>query len=603
MSEIGEIRKTYTARWLPRYEVEVAHSELGKYQVIKGDDQYVVEQKARATMAQWDRTWERKLAAEQKRAERERLAEEKQAERERLAEEVEDKLSLAHERTREAKEARAALDGILAHALETDDSVSWDSLKDLSDYSAPKPETPAFPPKPEPFQKPRKPELSDAAYKPRLRVLDLLSKSRRIAKGQAARARFALDLRRWEQETAEAIANYNSGVRQHNEGIRQLVAQYRRDIAKWQEERQEYIGKRDESNVAIENRKAQYMGLDPDAISEYCDLVLSRSEYPHYFPHSHELEYNGNNKVLIVDYQLPSPESLPTLSEVTYVQSRDDFDEKHISASEVQRTYDDILYQISLRTIHELYEADKIGALASIVFNGYVKCTDKATGQAIMPCVLSVQANRDEFEHLNLRSVEPRACFKKLKGVGSSKLHSMTPIAPVLNISREDERFVAGRAIVEGVAAEDNLAAMDWEDFEHLIRELFEEEFAPQGGEVRVTRASRDGGIDAVIFDPDPIRGGKIVIQAKRYTNTVSVSAVRDLYGSLMNEGANKGILVSTADYGPDAYEFAKGKPLVLLNGGNLLHMLEKHGHRAKIDLQEAKKILSERSRDEQQGS
>jgi restriction system protein len=135
---------------------------------------------------------------------------------------------------------------------------------------------------------------------------------------------------------------------------------------------------------------------------------------------------------------------------------------------------------------------------------------------------------------------------------------------------------------------------MDWEDFEHLIRELFEKEFATSGGEVKVTQASRDGGVDAVAFDPDPIRGGKIVIQAKRYTNVVGVAAVRDLYGTVMNEGATKGILVTTADYGPDAYEFARGKPLTLLSGGNLLNLLEKHGQKAKIDLKEAKRILAE---------
>lgn len=127
-----------------------------------------------------------------------------------------------------------------------------------------------------------------------------------------------------------------------------------------------------------------------------------------------------------------------------------------------------------------------------------------------------------------------------------------------------------------------------------MIRELFEKEFAHAGGEVRVPRASRDGGVDAVVFDPDPLRGGKIVVQAKRYTNTVGVSAVRDLYGTVMNEGANKGILVCTSDYGPDAYAFAKGKPLVLLNGGELLHLLERHGHPARIDLAEAKLLLSD---------
>lgn len=99
----------------------------------------------------------------------------------------------------------------------------------------------------------------------------------------------------------------------------------------------------------------------------------------------------------------------------------------------------------------------------------------------------------------------------------------------------------------------------------------------------------KDGGVDAVAFDLDPIRGGKIVIQAKRYTNVVGVSAVRDLYGTVMNEGATKGILVSTADHGPDAYTFAKDRPLTLLNGNNLLHLLHKHGQQAKIDLKEAK--------------
>ena len=130
---------------------------------------------------------------------------------------------------------------------------------------------------------------------------------------------------------------------------------------------------------------------------------------------------------------------------------------------------------------------------------------------------------------------------------------------------------------------------MNWEDFEHLIRALFEKEFSGNGGEVKVTRASRDGGVDAIAFDPDPIKGGKIVIQAKRYTNIVGVSAVRDLYGTVLNEGANKGILVTTSDYGSDSYEFIKGKPLTLLNGNNLLYLLEKHGQKARIDIQEAK--------------
>jgi restriction system protein len=68
--------------------------------------------------------------------------------------------------------------------------------------------------------------------------------------------------------------------------------------------------------------------------------------------------------------------------------------------------------------------------------------------------------------------------------------------------------------------------------------------------------------------------GGKVVIQAKRYRHTVGVSAVRDLYGTMMSEGANKGILVTTSGYGPDAFDFAKDKPIELIDGGGLLYLL-----------------------------
>jgi restriction system protein len=106
---------------------------------------------------------------------------------------------------------------------------------------------------------------------------------------------------------------------------------------------------------------------------------------------------------------------------------------------------------------------------------------------------------------------------------------------------------------------------------------------------VRVTRASRDQGVDVIVFDPDPLTGGKIVIQAKRYRGPVLVAAVRELYGTMLNEGAGKGILVTTSHYGRGSLEFAKDKPLTLIDGGNLLHYLQNHGHHLRIDLSDVR--------------
>jgi restriction system protein len=89
-------------------------------------------------------------------------------------------------------------------------------------------------------------------------------------------------------------------------------------------------------------------------------------------------------------------------------------------------------------------------------------------------------------------------------------------------------------------------------------------------------------------YDRIRLFGGKVVIQAKRYKNTVGVSAVRDLYGTMQNEGASKGILVTTSGYGKASYEFADGKPLELLSGSNLLYLLKEHAEiEAKIQMPE----------------
>lgn len=375
------------------------------------------------------------------------------------------------------------------------------------------------------------------------------------------------------------------------------INKWKSELAEWEKRKEAFFQKQKEFNDKIDEMKNSYLNQNIDSITEYCEMVLNNSDYPETFPKNFELEYNPDNKILIVEYELPSINCFPKIKEIKYIAARKELKESYISESQLNKLFDEAMYKITLRTLHELFEADSANAIEAISFNGWINSINKATGKEENNCILSIQVNKSEFLQIDLANVDPKICFRNLKGVASSKLSSLTPIQPILQISKTDKRFVESYNVADSIDNTTNIAAMDWEDFEHLIRELFEKEFKSKGGEVKVTQASRDGGVDAIAFDPDPIRGGKIVIQAKRYTNTVGVSAVRDLYGTVMNEGATKGILVSTADYGPDAYEFAKGKPLTLLNGSNLLHLLEKHGHHAKIDLREAKKILAEKER------
>ena len=53
----------------------------------------------------------------------------------------------------------------------------------------------------------------------------------------------------------------------------------------------------------------------------------------------------------------------------------------------------------------------------------------------------------------------------------------------------------------------------------------------------------------------------------------------------MQNEGASKGILVTTSGYGKSSFDFADGKPLELLSGSHLLFLLAEHaGLEARIE-------------------
>lgn len=553
MTRIGPLELTYTARGLPRYRVELWHDGLNKHRIIEGPDPAVVMRKASLQAAEW----------------------------------------LAEERTAEAQAELARLREILAHALRVNHVVDWESLKDHSPFPEPKPVMEKVE-RPKPEVLPSEPRRDSPEYTPKFGLLDRLIPWRRGRVLADCQARFEIDHARWEAEVQAIKAREAEAERRYQEQLKRAEEEHAKALVQWEQRRAAFLKKQQEANEAVDKQRAAYLSGNRDAVIEYCDLVLSASEYPDYFPKEYDLDYLPDGKVLIVDYALPSPDQIPTLAQVKYVKSRDEFVERHLSKSEAAKLYDDVLYQIALRTVHELFEADIAGTISTIVFNGFVTSLDRSSGKEVTACVMSLQVQRDEFASLNLSRVDPKACFKALKGVASARLHGLAPVPPILSMQKEDRRFVEAREVASTLDETVNLAAMDWEDFEHLIRELFEREFAAKDAEVKVTQASRDGGVDAVIFDPDPIHGGKIVIQAKRYTHTVGVGAVRDLYGTVLNEGANKGILVTTSDYGPDAYAFAKGKPLVLLNGANLLHLLEKHGHKARIDLQEARQLLKD---------
>jgi restriction system protein len=393
-----------------------------------------------------------------------------------------------------------------------------------------------------------------------------------------AKAEFANRLREYHLREKEVVEAYNFAVHAYNNSLNA-------EKEKYLGERNEFLAEQKAHNSAVLAFRSRYEAGSAEAVEQYIQMVLERSSYPEPIVGEPDVRFDEASKTLIVNFWLPAPAEVPNIVECKYIASRRAIKPSEMKQKDFQAFYDEVIHQIALRTAHEVFVADYARWGQAVVFNGWVQGIDRQTGKPFTSCILSYEAPHKQFMDLDLAQVAPKECIRGLKGITAGPLIMLAPVKPIMELKRDDDRFVESKEVLDRLRPEDNLAAMEWEDFEHLVRQLFEKEFGKTGGEVRVTQASRDRGVDAIAFDPDPIRGGKFVIQAKRYNMVVPVSAVRDLYGTMIAEGATKGILVTTSYYGRDSREFAKDKPMTLIDGENLVHMFQKSGHNLHIAL------------------
>ncbi|MFI5638186.1 restriction endonuclease [Streptomyces goshikiensis] len=358
----------------------------------------------------------------------------------------------------------------------------------------------------------------------------------------------------------------------------QQLAAYRQQYDRWAAE--QLAGVRAHNSGLTELADALRAG-EAEAVVEYFSAALYASTaWPEALPRQVTAAYDPAARQLVLDWELPGYEVVPEARSVQYLPSTDQDKVKPRPVTERRALYRDLLAQCVLLVVRELYAADEFGVLDSVVVNGFVDCHDPVTGQEARFVLSTVPAARDAFEGLRLEQVSAVDCLVSgLGGQLSARPDQLTAVRPG---RRPDE--VGGGVVSHGGHAADaddepDLFAMDPIDFENLVAELFR----AMGMEAVTTQRSGDGGVDVEALDPAPIRGGRIVVQVKRYRNTVPPTAVRDLYGTVQDKGANKGVLVTTASFGPGSYTFANGKPLELVPGADLVELLHQYGLRGRL--------------------
>lgn len=187
----------------------------------------------------------------------------------------------------------------------------------------------------------------------------------------------------------------------------------------------------DEHNLKIERYKQDFAAGKPKAIEEYFALVLEKSAYPASFPKSAKITYAAESESLRIEIALPAIDVIPAVKSWTYDQIRDEITPIAMPRKRRRLLYASVLAQLSLRTIHEVFTADRSKKIDSIVFDGYADGINPSSGQPGRFSLVALAITRQQFDRLDLSQVEPRACLKGLNGRLSSKPDQLLAVPPM----------------------------------------------------------------------------------------------------------------------------------------------------------------------------
>jgi restriction system protein len=273
-TRFGEVTVTHSSRGVPTYRVELFHDGLHKYTVIRAGDDSTFRNKCLAQAQQWNSAWKTLSAWEQ----HNRL--------------IESRKEAALERTTEAEHVLDTLRNILVTGIGRDPTLDWDQLRLRTPFQPSAPTKPVFEPEPSPMVLPTAPDSSNREYRPKFSLLDHLIASRKEIRISGTRNRYELDMKLWRDDCARLSNEGHSQLAATRAKNARLQEEYVQAVHKWEQEKLSYYEEQKRQHAAIDGMHGRYDSKVPDAVIEYCERVLSNSDYPDCIPREFDFELN-----------------------------------------------------------------------------------------------------------------------------------------------------------------------------------------------------------------------------------------------------------------------------------------------------------------------
>lgn len=320
------------------------------------------------------------------------------------------------------------IDSLLAWTLDFDDFVDVAGLK-VEQLAHPRfspgPLAVPAPPVPEPdypsepvYQEPPAPKGLASAFGGKMKHQEAVQQTR--GKHDAA-------VKTWHEAATAQHAQYVSALQDLDRVEAFRVSSLAKAQATYEHEsraREAEAATRNEELTKLVNELA----FDVEsAIEEYAGIVLANSVYPDGFPVSHDHAFDLLTRELTVTALVPEPSTVPAVKEYRYVKGKDEIVPSMLPVKAQKDRYAGAIWQVAVRTMHEVFEADRTGKIHSVSLTVGVPRPSPATGAPETVPLVLVAADRDGFGKFDLANVVPRATLAHLGAALSKSPFDLTP--------------------------------------------------------------------------------------------------------------------------------------------------------------------------------
>jgi restriction system protein len=322
----------------------------------------------------------------------------------------------------------AEVDGLLAATLDVDDYVDLESLKigpvqhppfDPGRLGASIPPLPelVYPPEPV-YQEPAVPKGLSGAFGGKKRHEE--------AVGRARTAHEATH-RAWHEHRVGMHADYVAEFQRQQNAEQDRIRELSTAEAAYQEQCRRRESEAAAHNLAL-SKFINDLAFDVEsAIQDYVGVVLSNSVYPDTFSVYYEHKFDIASRELVLHLTVPEPNGIPSVKEYRFVKAKDEIVSSALPVKEQKERYANAVWQVGLRTLHEIFEADRAGKVRSVALTVGTSHVAPATGLPEVVPLVVVGADRDTFSTFDLVNVVPHATLTHLGAALSKSPFDLLP--------------------------------------------------------------------------------------------------------------------------------------------------------------------------------